>query len=156
MDVLKNWRSGFVRRWHMNPDMAHVDDTTAAHQGRCVMLVLSLWPDCNRELIKAAGTHDAAEFVVGDLSRPFKQTGSPAVQAHAELENQQLFEMGFGCKLCSEDQARLKFVDYLDSYMMTKLRAPHALAGDGWPEARLGLIGQAGALGVKSAVMEMI
>jgi len=155
-DILTNWRSGFVRRYHMNPEMAVFDDLTSAHQGRCGMLVINLWPDHSPSLLRAAVTHDAAEFVVGDLSRPFKRTGAKVVCDHADLEAVELGRMGLAEVLSPGDQARLKLVDMLDSYLFVALRCPRLLAGDGWPEMRLEIGQAADALRVGREVSHMM
>lgn len=145
------WRSGFVRRWHMNPDMADCGDTTAAHQGRCAMLVIALFPDHSRELLHAAVTHDAAEVVVGDLSAPFKRAGGRAAEvalAHAEVEAEVLERVGLAVDLDELDAARLTLVDRLDAYLMARHHRPQILARDDWREDRERLLDMATELGV--------
>lgn len=133
--ALTAWRAGFVRRWHANPDMAHLDDLNAAHQGRCAVLALKLFPSwVNFGLLVACVTHDLGESVVGDL--PYTRRDRSFAAALDEAESVVLADMGFPEKdqLPPLQARRLKFVDRLDAYLFARHRAPHVLTGDGWPE----------------------
>ena len=75
------------------------------------MLVIVLFPDHSLALLRAAVTHDAAEFVVGDLSQPFKAVGGGLVADHASLEGDVLTRMGLACDLSEFEQRCLKLID---------------------------------------------
>lgn len=131
-DLMTAWRSCFVRRWHSNPDMSDLHDENGAHQGRCAMLAIKLFPDCSRDLLVACVTHDAAEWFVGDL--PYTRRDQSFAAALDEAEARAIEGMGLGLVLTAEDKRRLKFVDRLDAYLFAAHRRPHVLVGDGWPE----------------------
>jgi hypothetical protein len=133
-DVLTAWRGGFVRRWHSNPDMADLIDEIAAHQGRCAILALKLFPDCSRYLLEACVTHDAAEWYVGDIA--YTRMDRTFAAALDKAEALALSDMGLGLVLTPDDRRRLKLIDRLDAYLFAKHRRPHVLTGDGWPEQR--------------------
>lgn len=150
------WASGFTRRWHMNAAMACFDDYICGHQGRCALLVISIYPDHTIELLRAAVTHDAGESRVGDLSRPFKECGGDLVALHAALEYRVLAAMGFAEDLSRLDALRMQFVDYLDAFLFVQLRHPAEAKRNGWPEAHDWLLDQSEYLGCQSAVSSML
>lgn len=131
-DVMTAWRSGFVQRWHSNPDLSDLHDENAAHQGRCAMLALKLFPDCSRDLLVACVTHDAAEWFVGDIA--YTKRERAFASALDEAEAAALADMGLAIGLNPADRRRLKLVDRLDAYLFVRHRRPHVLSGDGWPE----------------------
>jgi len=130
------WASGFTRRWHMNAALSRVDDLVCAHQGRCAVLVMALFPWHSLALLRAAVTHDAAEFVVGDLSAPFKKRGGGLVGDHAEIEAEMLAGMGLAQVLDATQIRYLKLVDRIDSCLFVDLYAPHEARRNGWPELK--------------------
>lgn len=150
------WSSSFTRRWHMNAAMSHADDHICAHQGRCGLLVMVLFPDHSPDLLRAAITHDAAEFVVGDLSAPFKQAGGDLVAQHAALEDRIRTAMGFGGVLTDLDQCRLKLVDRLDGFLFVNLRQPSEINRNGWPEVRAWIMQEAETLGIGDVVRGLL
>lgn len=155
-DIAELWLSGFVRRWHMNPSLSDLDDYTCAHQGRCAMLVIALFPDHSHDLLRAAVTHDGAEVRVGDLSAPFKDCAGDLVQAHAALEHIQLDCMGLRVDLVPDDWDRLKLVDRLDAYLFIALRRPTELHQPDWRDATFSLEAMAGQLGVHDQVFDLL
>ncbi|PIE15159.1 MAG: hypothetical protein CSA68_07355 [Rhodobacterales bacterium] len=146
------WASGFTRRWHMNAALSGVDDFNCAHQGWCAMLVIALFPNHSIELLRAAVTHDAAEFVVGDLSQTFKAVGGGLVDDHAALEGDVLRQMGLACDLSEFEQRCLKLIDRLDAVLFVQLRAPQEARRNGWPEVQDWCLAEADQLGCGVAV----
>lgn len=153
--LIQHWRAGFVRRWHQNPDTSHVDDYNHGHQGRCGVLVLSLWPECTKELLAAAVTHDLREIVTGDIAGPLKSEHPDAFAAMEHLGDAWEVRNGFAFVLSAQDKKRLKFVDRLDAYLLVKHRAPNLLSGDDWQLAHGWLIEVALNLGVSDKVGEL-
>lgn len=146
------WASGFTRRWHMNAALSWLDDYDCAHQGRCAMLVMALFPDHSPSLLRAAVTHDAAEFMVGDLSAPFKRAGGKVAQDHGALEAEVLAAMGLDFDLSKFERRCLKLVDRIDGLLFVMLRAPHEAQRDGWPGVRDWCVVEAVSLGCGDAV----
>lgn len=145
-DTLTAWRAGFVRRWHSNPDMSDLHDENAAHQGRCAILALKLFPSCSYELLRACVTHDAAEWFVGDIA--YTRRDREFAVALDKAEASALRDMGLWYSLDSGDQRRLKFVDRLDAYLFALHRRPNVLTGDGWPEQHDWLVAEWSAIKV--------
>ncbi len=150
------WATGFTRRWHQNPELSHLDDLTCAHQGRCALLVMAIFPDHSLDLLRAAVTHDAGERWVGDLSAPFKRVGGPLIKQHAQLEEEILAKIGFGFVLGYFDAQRLQLVDKLDAYLFVQLRAPDVLKRNGWVEAFQWILEEAEALDCRELVRDCI
>ena len=53
MTVAAVYASGQVIRYHANPAMAHLGQTNADHQGRCVQLLFAFHPGASCALIRA-------------------------------------------------------------------------------------------------------
>lgn len=150
------WRASFTRRWHMHPDMSNTDDLICAHQGRCAILVLILFPDASPDLLKAAVTHDMGEYAVGDLAAPFKAVGGDLIAQHRDLEDVVRDRMGFGVALSEADRTRLGLVDRLDAYLFVALRQPHLLATSVWKSAWHSLDFDACRSEVEDVVLDMM
>ena len=125
------FRAGLVRRWHANPDLAHLNDTVASHSGRMAALACMLWPNPSVALFCAIACHDLGEIATGDVPWGAKQ--DPALKAAMDrLEARALHDMGLEFDLNSSDVRRLKLLDRLDAYLFVKQYAPHVLAQDAW------------------------
>ncbi|GAA6176916.1 hypothetical protein [Sulfitobacter pacificus] len=93
-----------------------------------------LHPDPSVELLRAALIHDDGEFAVGDMKAPSKDKFPVIADALEELEYIARCEIWGHCEEFHERQW-LKFADRLDAYMWARHHAPHAMGGDGWPDA---------------------
>lgn len=132
MKTYKVWLSGFVRRWHSNPDMAHTAQTNAQHQWGCAILALKLWPD-DHALLIATITHDVGEVGIGDVSG-LEKSKNPSLKRAIDASESSNFErLGLPQP---EKTDRLKLVDMLEAYMWADRHAPHILNSDGWPEMK--------------------
>ena len=131
------FRAGFVRRWHCNPDLAHTNDRIDGHSGRVARIILMLHPDPSVALLRSALIHDDGESVTGDVKAPTKDANPDMLSWLDEMEATARQEIWGDDSDLTELECRwLKFADRLDAYMWAKHHAPHALDGDGWPEAR--------------------
>lgn len=149
-------RAGNVRRWHSNPDLSHIHDTNDAHQGRCGVLVMTLWPDHSHMLLKAAITHDLGECVTGDMNGQIKHENPDLAEMLAQIERRYLAKWGFDFDLTDTDARRLYLVDKLDAYLVVKSRAPWVLIRADWKQSYSRILNMADSLGVKSHVLEII
>lgn len=154
-DVL---RSGYVRRYHANPDLAHVGDTVAHHHAMVAQIVLRLNPGASADLIAAALHHDCGEMMVGDLPAPLKGASPDLAAAHAQIEVEAARRMGAHYRITPAEAAWLALADRLAAYVHVRHVAPHVLTRDGWPEARDALLMMAAGLGwkVKAQVVEVL
>ena len=142
------FRAGFVRRWHMNPDLSHVTDRIDGHSARVARIILMLNPDPSVSLLKAALIHDDGESATGDVCGEVKRK-NPKLAAMLDVIEAEAREAIWGADADLTDVERqwLKFADRLDGYMWADFHAPHVMGGDGWPEARARLLNQAVVLG---------
>ena len=155
MTLARIYHSGNVRRYHANPAMAHLGQTNADHQGRCVQLLLWLNPVATPELIRAVAHHDVGERYAGDLPEPFKKAQPEVAAAHAETEAS--FRAGmFGddpLDLIDDRGHRwLRLVDSLEAYAFMVTHAPRQRSRDGWPEARKSIVALAWQLSAHGTV----
>lgn len=141
-------RGNYVRRFHANPDLAHVGDTNGHHQAMVAQIILWLDPDASADLLHEALHHDSAEQFVGDLPYPFKQAAEPAfVDFHSDVERRIRDTLTPRRELTARELSLLGLADRLAAYLHVRQVAPHVLGGSGWPEDRAAMIGQAWALG---------
>lgn len=151
MSIAKILRGNYVRRFHANPDLAHVGDTVGHHHAAVAQIVLHLWPTASCALLRQALHHDAAEQFVGDLPQPFKAASPDFAREHARIEGYFAAEMGIDDILTDREEAVLKLADRLAAYLHVRHVAPYVLGGSGWPEDRAELLRRAWALGADMA-----
>lgn len=148
-DLVALYRAGAVRRYHTNVAMAHLGQTNADHQGRCVQLLLALHPAPSAALIRAVAFHDVGEAVVGDLPMMFKRAAPEFAECHAEIEAGARIAM-LGADpmdgLSADDHQWMKFIDGLEAWCFCATHAPAEVRRNGWPEQAERLRQQAWAL----------
>lgn len=149
MSITDILRGNYVRRFHSNPDLAHVGDTNGHHQASVAQIVFHLMPDATINLIHAALHHDSAEQFVGDLPQPFKAVAPDFAKMHASIETAYLADIGADTSehLTPINAKILKLADRLAAYLHVRHVAPHILAAYGWPQDRDLLIGMAWSFG---------
>jgi 5'-deoxynucleotidase len=127
------YRSGKVRRYHVDPIMARTGQTNADHQWGVAAIILMLHPNPSPALLKAAIFHDAAELMVGDLPFPFKLDHPAIAAAHKEVERLAAKRMGLpDITLTSEEVKWLVFADRLESTMLVLLFEPSNAVSEKW------------------------
>lgn len=146
MKIHDIWRSGLVRRWHSNPDMADTCQTNGHHQWAVSVIALYLFGD-NLDLIKASLLHDVAEVGIGDVSGLAKRLSPELKTAIDEAESANAVAMGVEY----ETSDKLKLCDMIEAYLWVRHHNPNILKGYGWPEQveeifaiskRLGVFGE--------------
>lgn len=85
-DITQVLRSGHVRRWHQNPDMAACGENNAEHQWNVAAILLYIEPNATREQLIAALFHDVGELKVGDKPWTMKHEFPHLAKHHAEVE----------------------------------------------------------------------
>jgi 5'-deoxynucleotidase YfbR-like HD superfamily hydrolase len=158
-DLARLYQSGAVRRYHHNPAMAHLGQTNADHQGRCVQLLLALFPEAGGKLIRAVAFHDVGELVAGDLGRPFKQAAPDLAAAHAAVEaSARDLITGTSPQLTAVEARWLKLIDSLEAFCFALTHAPqeYARAESGWLRAEAFLCAEADALRVGPRVRGLL
>jgi 5'-deoxynucleotidase len=150
MTLAQVYMAGGVQRYHANPVLARLGQTTADHQGRCVQLLLALHPDPSVALIRALAHHDLGERWAGDLPAPFKQAQPEIAAAHADAEQEFAARaMGWDAfnGLSREDMRWLGLIDKLEAWAFMRGHAPDQANRDGWPAARKACLERAWSFG---------
>lgn len=129
MNIHEVWRSGLVRRWHSNPDMASTGQTNAQHQWGCAVLAAHLFPEDN-QVLRAAILHDVAEVNIGDVSGLAKYQNAELKAAIDDAEERNASDLG----VSYVSSNKLKLIDMLDAYLWVKHHNPKILQGYGWPD----------------------
>lgn len=143
MSITDILRGNYVRRFHSNPDLAHVGDTNGHHHAMVAQIVLHLCPTASIDLIHAALHHDSAEQFVGDLPSPFKRLSPQIASWHAAIEANLLADLGIDPDLSDGDREILTLADRLAAHIHVRHVAPHVITGSGWPENRTECLGRA-------------
>jgi len=129
-------QTGQTIRWHINPVLARVTQTTADHSWGVAVIIIKLHPKPSMNLVKAALFHDSGEKKAGDLPYDFKRRFPEISKAHAQAEEVLASEAGVPELDLSPLEAQwLKFADRLEAYYFVRTFAPEQLLINGWPEA---------------------
>lgn len=138
-DIRQIWRAGRVRRWHMNPDMAHTEDYNDGHQARVARLLIALFPSASFDLIKAALTHDDEELFCGDVSGPVKREqpeAYAALESFGRIGARAMWGGHMPHETLTERELRwLHFCDRLDAAKWVQHTNKRHLRVDGWDNA---------------------
>lgn len=149
-------RSGRVRRWHANPDLAHTGETNGHHQWVVATLILKLHPDAAPALVIEALWHDVGELGCGDLPGPFKDAHPEIAVAHAAAERRVREDLCGASWLDEEEREWLVLCDRLAAWLWMSHAAPHCAAHRDWRDARVWIEGAAERLGVSDQVSALI
>ena len=128
-----------VNRWHCHPDdrLRNSGDTIDSHQARVAVMCADLARHlglslAGSDLIRAAGRHDEAERVLGDMPGPAKARFQALAAAYAKAELQVLTEMGLNWNLTRKEAAILDLCDKLDAWRWARDRG---VTGPEWDSA---------------------
>ncbi len=158
MNGIGTYQTGFAQRYAVNPQLARLGQTLGHHQWGVATLLLTLFPDCRKEVLVEALLHDTGEPGAGcDMASPAKQRYPEIADALAMAEYIERREIGTLVEDLTEiEQAQVHLCDGLEAYLYVSVVAPWVLAGDGWPEMRAGLEQQAWGLDVAAAVIGLL
>jgi 5'-deoxynucleotidase YfbR-like HD superfamily hydrolase len=149
--------SSFVQRWHTDARLAREGQNLGHHQWGVATLIAALHPNPSRDLLLAALTHDAGEFLTGDLPWMFKTTFPEAgdiVEQVGETARAEMIERALD--LTDEDRKWIALADGLEAFLYVALRDPDRLDELEWRAARRLIEGAAWALGVQGAVVGLL
>ena len=108
------WRSGFVTRYHANPDVPA--ETLAEHHCRTAQILCAITKP-SADLLRYALHHDCAELIVGDLPWPFKRAHPDVASLHADIEAKVLTEMCGSFNLTDREARFAKLADRLAAHL---------------------------------------
>jgi len=156
VEVVKElWASGFVNRWHSNPDprLRNSGDTTAAHSQRVATLV-ALLTAAKLDDVLAALWHDAPEVFVGDAPGPAKRA-FPNLQAALDHADE-VWWKALGWERAPRTDGIVALCDKLDAYLFVRDVAPDRIFSGEWTSARHWLEARADTLGVGDVVRGLV
>lgn len=156
MNAYELIRSGRVRRWHANPDLAHTGETNGHHQWAVASLILALHPAPYLELVQEALWHDAGEMIAGDLPLPFKDRRPDLAAQHAEAEAQARAAICRVVPLPVRDLDWLIFCDRLAAWLWMAETMPRLMDRHDWSAALDRLWADADRLGCLRALQDLI
>ncbi len=112
MNIRNILHSGDVVRFHSH---AGIDkQKNAEHQWGVALIVQHIYPDCSKDLLLAAMTHDAAEYLTGDVPFPVKKEHSDLALLLRDIEKAWEIDNGVYFSLKDEEKLILKMGDTLE------------------------------------------
>lgn len=155
MSAIQNiYESGRTIRYHANPDMNHLGQTTADHSWGMIAMLFYLHPNPSPNLIGYITFHDSEERWIGDVPFPFKRAAPDLAKQHEAVGQIICREMGIPHYTITEEEAQwVKLLDRLEAYQFAKL---HKKLGPDWIANNEALLAAARALGVEETVSEII
>jgi 5'-deoxynucleotidase YfbR-like HD superfamily hydrolase len=108
--------AGNVRRCHTLPH--HGEYTVGKHSYDAAMLLLVLYPNASKNLLKAVLIHDLAERWTGDTPAPMKWAAEDFHKELIRVEDACIKTLGFDCfpHLTSEEEMWVDIVDKVELY----------------------------------------
>ena len=157
------WASGFVNRWHSNPDprLRCSNDTTAAHSHRVSVLVDLLYDSMDEhwqlstkaQAVRAALLHDAAENYTGDV--PYGAKKDSRVRAAMQCAENDWWTRDVG-EDAPEMTPIVKLCDQIDAIMFCRHVAPDLLERGDWRTHKEFVLNFASQLGLRDIVEDLI
>jgi len=112
MNILKVLESSGVSRFHAVPGLAQ--QTIAQHSWGVSMLCQYFNPECRKELVLAALTHDCTELVTGDIPATAKWESPELKIILDQIESKTEQEWGIQFTLDEDEKRLLKLCDGLE------------------------------------------
>lgn len=131
MDIDNILASGDVERFHSVPGMVKQD--IANHSWGVALLVQYFDPNCRKELLLAALTHDCAELKTGDIPADVKWENPDLKKALSEMEERIEKEWGIHYNLTAQETTLLKICDCLEGMTYCLKRLNMGEQGAGYP-----------------------
>lgn len=125
MKIRNVLHSGDVVRFHNHVGIDK--QKTAEHQWGVALILEYIYPECSKSLLLAALTHDAAEYMTGDIPFPAKQSSPELNDMLREMEMRWEEENGVYFDLHHEEKAILKMADILEGmwFCVHQVRVGH-------------------------------
>jgi len=111
MNIRKVLQSGDVVRFHNSIGMDK--QKNSEHEWEVALILQYIYPQCSKELLLAALTHDSAEYYTGDIPFPIKQASPELKSVLDGLERKWEQDNGVHFDLSPEEAYFLKLADTL-------------------------------------------
>lgn len=102
-------QAGNVARFHNSIGMDK--QKNSEHQWETALVLQHIYPECSKELLLAALTHDSAEYYTGDVPFPIKQASPELKVTLDKLEEEWEKQHGVYFELNDEEKYFLKMAD---------------------------------------------
>ena len=102
-------QAGNVTRFHNSIGMDK--QKNSEHQWETALVLQHIYPNCSKELLLAALTHDSAEYHTGDIPFPIKQASPELKVTLDKLEEEWEKQHGVYFELNDEEKYFLKIAD---------------------------------------------
>lgn len=112
MDINNILKSSTVSRFHAVPGLT--SQTIAQHSWGVAMLCQYFNPNCSKDLILAALTHDCTEMITGDVPATAKWQSKELKAVLNEIERKVEKQWGIQFNLNDEEKRLLKLCDCLE------------------------------------------
>jgi len=147
------YESGRTVRYHANPKMNHLQQTTADHTWGMIAMLFYLHPDPSPELIGYITFHDSEERWIGDIPWPGKALMPELIEQHEAVGRQICRQKGIPeFTITEEDRLWVQLLDRLESYQFARL---HNQLGPDWEKNNEKIRQLAKQLGVEHKVKEV-
>lgn len=104
---------GAVLRYHAEGD-PRLYQTVAEHSWRVAVIMLHIWPDTNKDQIRAALYHDVAERITGDSPGPFKRRYPSIYLILKEIEDEVNDYLELDKPFTEAEKIKLKCANFLE------------------------------------------
>lgn len=159
--IARCWAALNTTRWHANPALSATMQTVADHHGRCIALLVMLYPGTpSPALVTHLALHDLGEGFAGDLPGPFKGRFPDIARFHAAVESELASEaLGWDLPYLTEVEAGwVRMIDRLDAaaWCLFHGGGEYDRAGSGWDRDERVILTLAETLGVIDPVLEFL
>lgn len=152
----KIYRGMRTTRYHTDPLLTRVNQTNADHSWGVVYLITCFHPNPSANLLRAAITHDCAEFQVGDVPGPVKSQDT-YLKDHLDLaETRILDEAGMLWVLTRTEEKWIKWADCLEACLFMYTFQPNYMDREDWRECAAAVERLSEELGVPGTLRELL
>jgi len=120
MNINEILKSGEVVRYHSNPHIAN--QKLCEHEWKVALLLQRFYPNCSKNALLVALTHDAAEMYTGDAPSPAKKRSPELKTLLDRLEEQFNEDLGIKFDISKEEEYNIKNCDILEGLVYTATR----------------------------------
>jgi|APSaa5957512576_1039674.scaffolds.fasta_scaffold02914_4 5'-deoxynucleotidase YfbR-like HD superfamily hydrolase len=127
MDIKKVLESGRVSRYHAT--LIDKKQTVDIHSWEVAVVLRHIYPNCSRDLLFYALTHDSAEIYTSDIAAPVKKRNPELKEVFDRMEDEYILETLkiVHPEFSTEEKLAVKYADIISGIYFTTCRV---MAGD--------------------------